>query len=107
MNFENNYSLDNVMSLLRNGKSIEDIAGDMSSMLNEAERKLQEKEASRRKENSKLEDANLIAAMVDRFLRDYYPDVWDAFIKEEITGEDWIAGIEGAEQLVGLIDKLF
>ena len=95
-----------ILEMLKSGKSVDEIASEYSKALNEAIKAKEEEDKKAKIDSKKLEDANLILDMIDEFIANYYPKYKDAFT--EVKGEEFIEAvdsmIERADELTGLFD---
>lgn len=90
-----------ILEMLKSGKSVDDIASEYSKALNEAVKAKEEEDKKAKIDSKKLEDANLILDMIDEFIANYYPKYKD--MCTEISGEELI---EAIDSMVGLADEL-
>ena len=95
-----------ILEMLKSGKSVDDIASEYSKALNEAIKAKEEEDKKAKIDSKKLEDANLILDMIDEFIVNYYPKYKDAFT--EVKGEEFIEAVDSmielADELTGLFD---
>lgn len=95
-----------ILEMLKSGKSVDDIASEYSKALNEAIKAKEEEDKKAKIDSKKLEDANLILDMIDEFIVNYYPKYKDAFT--EVKGEEFIEAVDSmielADGLTGLFD---
>ena len=96
-----------ILEMLKSGKSVDEIASEYSKALNEAIKAKEEEDKKAKIDSKKLEDANLILDMIDEFIVNYYPKYKDAFT--EVKGEEFIEAVDSmielADELTGLFDK--
>ena len=96
-----------ILEMLKSGKSVDEIASEYSKALNEAIKAKEEEDNKAKIDSKKLEDANLILDMIDEFIVNYYPKYKDAFT--EVKGEEFIEAVDSmielADELTGLFDK--
>ena len=90
-----------ILEMLKSGKSVDEIASEYSKALNEAIKAKEEEDKKAKIDSKKLEDANLILDMIDEFIVNYYPKYKDAFT--EVKGEEFI---EAVDSMIGLADEL-
>ena len=95
-----------ILEMLKSGKSVDEIASEYSKALNEAIKAKEEEDKKAKIDSKKLEDANLILDMIDEFIVNYYPKYKDAFT--EVKGEEFIEAVDSmielADELTGLFD---
>ena len=95
-----------ILEMLKSGKSVDEIASEYSKALNEAIKAKEEEDKKAKIDSKKLEDANLILDMIDEFIVNYYPKYKDAFT--EVKGEEFIEAVDSmielADGLTGLFD---
>ena len=95
-----------ILEMLKSGKSVDEIASEYSKALNEAIKAKEEEDNKAKIDSKKLEDANLILDMIDEFIVNYYPKYKDAFT--EVKGEEFIEAVDSvielADELTGLFD---
>ena len=95
-----------ILEMLKSGKSVDEIASEYSKALNEAIKAKEEEDKKAKIDSKKLEDANLILDMIDEFVVNYYPKYKDAFT--EVKGEEFIEAVDSmielANELTGLFD---
>ena len=95
-----------ILEMLKSGKSVDEIASEYSKALNEAIKAKEEEDKKAKIDSKKLEDANLILDMIDEFIVNYYPKYKDAFT--EVKGEELIEAVDSmielADELTGLFD---
>ena len=95
-----------ILEMLKSGKSVDEIASEYSKALNEAIKAKEEEDKKAKIDSKKLEDANLILDMIDEFIVNYYPKYKDAFT--EVKGEEFIEAVDSmielADELKGLFD---
>ena len=95
-----------ILEMLKSGKSVDEIASEYSKALNEAIKAKEEEDKKAKIDSKKLEDANLILDMIDEFIVNYYPKYKDAFT--EVKGEEFIEAVDSiielADELTGLLD---
>ena len=95
-----------ILEMLKSGKSVDEIASEYSKALNEAIKAKEEEDKKAKIDSKKLEDANLILDMIDEFIVNYYPKYKDAFTK--VKGEEFIEAVDSmielANELTGLFD---
>ena len=95
-----------ILEMLKSGKSVDEIASEYSKALNEAIKAKEEEDKKAKIDSKKLEDANLILDMIDEFVVNYYPKYKDAFT--EVKGEEFIEAVDSmielADELTGLFD---
>ena len=95
-----------ILEMLKSGKSVDEIASEYSKALNEAIKAKEEEDKKAKIDSKKLEDANLILDMIDEFIVNYYPKYKDAFT--EVKGEEFIEAVDSmielANELTGLFD---
>ena len=90
-----------ILEMLKSGKSVDDIASEYSKALNEAVKAKEEEDKKAKIDSKKLEDANLILDMIDEFIANYYPKYKDAFT--EVSGEELI---EAVDSMIEVVDEL-
>lgn len=90
-----------ILEMLKSGKSVDDIASEYSKALNEAIKAKEEEDKKAKIDSKKLEDANLILDMIDEFIVNYYPKYKDAFT--EVKGEELI---EAVDSMIEIVDEL-
>ena len=95
-----------ILEMLKSGKSVDEIASEYSKALNEAIKAKEEEDKKAKIDSKKLEDANLILDMIDEFIVNYYPKYKDTFT--EVKGEEFIEAVDSmielADELTGLFD---
>ena len=95
-----------ILEMLKSGKSVDEIASEYSKALNEAIKAKEEEDKKAKIDSKKLEDANLILDMIDEFIVNYYPKYKDAFT--EVKGEEFIEAVDSmielADEITGLFD---
>ena len=94
-------SSNEILEMLKSGKSVDDIASEYSKALNEAVKAKEEEDKKAKIDSKKLEDANLILDMIDEFIYNYYPKYKDAFT--EVSGEELI---EAVDSMIEVVDEL-
>ena len=90
-----------ILEMLKSGKSVDDIASEYSKALNEAVKAKEEEDKKAKIDSKKLEDANLILDMIDEFIVNYYPKYKDAFT--EVSGEELI---EAVDSMIEIVDEV-
>ena len=89
------FNIDDILTLMENGKTAEDIAKMMSATLNEATRIQEEK---KQKEDhlaqKKLDAEDLVTALVV-FIGDYYPDLDEIISGFDLSGRHIIEFLDG------------
>lgn len=90
-----------ILEMLKSGKSVDEIASEYSKALNEAIKAKEEEDKKAKIDSKKLEDANLILDMIDEFIVNYYPKYKDAFT--EVKGEELI---EAVDSMIEIVDEL-
>lgn len=94
-------SSNEILEMLKSGKSVDDIASEYSKALNEAVKAKEEEDKKAKIDSKKLEDANLILDMIDEFICNYYPKYKDSFT--EVSGEELI---EAVDSMIEVVDEL-
>lgn len=90
-----------ILEMLKSGKSVDDIASEYSKALNEAVKAKEEEDKKAKIDSKKLEDANLILDMIDEFIANYYPKYKDSFTA--VSGEELI---EAVDSMIEIVDEL-
>ena len=94
-----------ILEMLKSGKSVDEIASEYSKALNEAIKAKEEEDKKAKIDSKKLEDANLILDMIDEFIVNYYPKYKDAFT--EVKGEEFIEAVDSIIELADELTGLF
>ena len=102
------YSKDDILNMLNEGRSIEDIAKSMTDTLNSAHDAFVAAQEEKERESDKLRELEDIVALLMDWLEKWHPDMTD-LIKEvdyAKAAQEVEDGLESIYNLVKTIDKL-
>ena len=104
---------EDIIARLKNGEDMDNIASELTAMLNAAQADYEAELLEKAKEElakaeaeaeakAKLEDANEIVEMLEDFVATYYPDKTNVL---EMTGEELIAAFETVFSMSDMLDQ--
>ena len=96
-----NYNFDEVLARLANGESAENIAGEMTAMLNQAIQKQEAMSAEKQKEVQKKEEFMAAFNTMLAFIQKWYPD-----LTKELTEDIDLTDDEVCEIAFNALDEL-
>ena len=102
------YSKDDILNMLNEGRSIEDIAKAMTDTLNSAHDAFVAAQEEKERESDKLRELEDIIALLLDWMERWHPDMTD-LIKEvdcAQAAKEVEGGLEGVFNLVKTVDKL-
>ena len=105
---------EDIIARLKNGEDMDNIASELTAMLNAAQADYEAELLEKAKEElakaeaeaeakAKLEDANEIVEMLEDFVATYYPDKTNVL---EMTGEELIAAFETVFSMSDILNQL-
>lgn len=90
------YTVNELLTALQNGEDPNKIANDFAAALNEAIDQKATEDAKAIAETDKRNRADALCELTLDFIEDYYPDIYDEEMRDQLTGTVLIDAIDSA-----------
>lgn len=90
------YTKADILAALQNGEDPNKIANDFAAVLNDAIAEKEKEDAKAAAETDKRNRADALCELTLDFIEDYYPDIYDEGMRDQLAGELLIDAIDSA-----------
>lgn len=97
------YTKADILAALQNGEDPTKLANDFAAALNDAIAEKEKEDAKAAAETDKRNRADALCELTLDFLEDYYPDIYDEEMRDQLTGELLIDAIDNAAKELNVI----